>query len=220
MKLEVAESLFYSWCRHVQKCQVVQTNWKPSRGWDFSGADKEKLRKFLAHAKKFYQKCNVDIFPNIDFDQMIGQAEIDVLGLSFSSGKPKFYAVDVAFHSNVLGYRRNGKPNNVPKVIEKLLRATVCVHGFFKTTKAEIIFAAPKIPAGDLEKLEVCVHEMNERIKKCIGSGFSVHIISDAEDGFGQMIDEVRSLSDDVADTSELFLRSYQLLKMCKKIPK
>ena len=28
MKIEMGESLFYSWLRHVKDCQIVQTNWK------------------------------------------------------------------------------------------------------------------------------------------------------------------------------------------------
>lgn len=30
MKIEMGESLFYSWLRHVKECQIVQTNWKVS----------------------------------------------------------------------------------------------------------------------------------------------------------------------------------------------
>ena len=33
MKLEMGESLFYSWLRHVKGCQIVQTNWKISSSW-------------------------------------------------------------------------------------------------------------------------------------------------------------------------------------------
>ena len=30
MKIEMGESLLYSWLRHVKECQIVQTNWKVS----------------------------------------------------------------------------------------------------------------------------------------------------------------------------------------------
>ena len=33
MKIEMGESLFYSWLRHVKECQIVQTNWKTSPQW-------------------------------------------------------------------------------------------------------------------------------------------------------------------------------------------
>jgi len=30
MKIEMGESLLYSWLRHVKECQIAQTNWKVS----------------------------------------------------------------------------------------------------------------------------------------------------------------------------------------------
>jgi len=33
MKIEMGESLFYFWLRHVKECQLVQTNWKVSPKW-------------------------------------------------------------------------------------------------------------------------------------------------------------------------------------------
>lgn len=30
MKIEIGESLIVSWLKHIEKCQVVQMNWKPS----------------------------------------------------------------------------------------------------------------------------------------------------------------------------------------------
>ena len=46
MKIEMGESLFYSWLRHVKECQIVQTNWKVSSQWQLSNADalKEELK--------------------------------------------------------------------------------------------------------------------------------------------------------------------------------
>ena len=33
MKIEICESLIFSWLRHVQGCIVTQMNWKPSPTW-------------------------------------------------------------------------------------------------------------------------------------------------------------------------------------------
>ena len=41
MKLEVGESLGYSYLRHVQRCWLVQTNWKASEHWDKRLTDDE-----------------------------------------------------------------------------------------------------------------------------------------------------------------------------------
>ena len=34
MKIEMGESLIYSWLRHEKLCQLVQTNWKVSPFWE------------------------------------------------------------------------------------------------------------------------------------------------------------------------------------------
>ncbi len=39
MKIEMGESLFYSWLRHVKECQIVQTNWKASSQWQLQHED-------------------------------------------------------------------------------------------------------------------------------------------------------------------------------------
>lgn len=44
MKIEMGESLFYSWLRHVKECQVVQMNWKPSPSWQLQ--NEEELKRF------------------------------------------------------------------------------------------------------------------------------------------------------------------------------
>ena len=39
MKIEMGESLFYSWLRHVKECQIVQTNWTTSPQWTLRHED-------------------------------------------------------------------------------------------------------------------------------------------------------------------------------------
>ena len=34
MKIEMGESLIYSWLRHEKQCQLAQTNWKSSSYWE------------------------------------------------------------------------------------------------------------------------------------------------------------------------------------------
>lgn len=38
MKIEIGESLLYSWLRHEKKCQLVQMNWKASPAWELKHA--------------------------------------------------------------------------------------------------------------------------------------------------------------------------------------
>ena len=39
MKIEMGESLFYSWLRHVKQCHIVQMNWKVSPLWELKHND-------------------------------------------------------------------------------------------------------------------------------------------------------------------------------------
>lgn len=39
MKIEIGESLVYSWLKHIKECQIVQTNWKCSPNWELQNHD-------------------------------------------------------------------------------------------------------------------------------------------------------------------------------------
>lgn len=54
MKIEMGESLFYSWLRHVKECQIVQTNWTNSSRWDILHKDELELIKH--RTETFFQK--------------------------------------------------------------------------------------------------------------------------------------------------------------------
>lgn len=59
MKIEMGESLFYSWLRHVKECQIVQTNWKVSSQWQLSDGDA--LEELMAFVDRHYsQKYGYD----------------------------------------------------------------------------------------------------------------------------------------------------------------
>ena len=61
MKIEMGESLFYSWLRHVKECQIVQTNWKVSSQWQLSNS--ETLDKLMTLVDKHYsEKYGYSIF--------------------------------------------------------------------------------------------------------------------------------------------------------------
>lgn len=104
MKIEMGESLFYSWLRHVKECQIVQTNWKVSSQWQLSNADA--LKELMALVDNHYsQKYDYAIFKrNASLSQLLQQGECDVLGISIQPDDMKYYAVDVAFHETGLNY--------------------------------------------------------------------------------------------------------------------
>lgn len=210
MKIEMGESLFYSWLRHVKECQIVQTNWKVSSQWELSDADI--LEKLMGHLDQHYsQKHGYAIFKqNTSLSQLLQQGECDVLGISIQPDDMKYYAVDVAFHEAGLNY--GSRDTTVMKVLEKCARTAFCLHGYLSTKEAEIIFASPKINPAVLSDLTPCVKEMNALFADN-GYDFTFRIIANEEYN-NLVLKPILLVSDGVADTSELFLRSYQMYKM------
>lgn len=113
MKIEMGESLLYSWLRHVKECQIVQTNWKISPQWELKNRDQ--ISELLQESDKAFQKqFNSYIYKDSSLEQFLKQAEVDVLGISLSDNSPNIYAVDVAFHEAGLNY--GSKPETVARV--------------------------------------------------------------------------------------------------------
>ena len=98
MKIEMGESLFYSWLRHVKKCQIVQTNWKTSPQWSLY--HEEELKEIMAKTESFFaERYGYRIYrQTASLSQLLQQAECDALGISVQDGINKVFAVDVAFH--------------------------------------------------------------------------------------------------------------------------
>ena len=42
MKIEIGESLTYSYLKHIEGCRIVQTNWKTSGNWVTTEFEKDK----------------------------------------------------------------------------------------------------------------------------------------------------------------------------------
>lgn len=210
MKIEMGESLFYSWLRHVKECQIVQTNWKVSSQWSLSDAEEiERMMKLIDN--HYIQQHDYSIFKNnSSLSQLLQQGECDVLGVSIQSGDNKYYAVDVAFHESGLNY--GGQDATVMKVLEKCARTAFCLNGYMATKEAEIIFASPKINPSVLSDLEPCIEEMNTIFSEN-GYDYNFRIIANEEYN-DSVLEPILLVSDGVADTSELFLRSYQMYKM------
>ena len=210
MKIEMGESLFYSWLRHVKDCQLVQTNWKVSPQWELKHEDE--LQALMDESDQLFEnKYGYKIYKkNSSLSQIIQQGECDAVGISLQDGEMKVYAVDVAFHENGLNY--GTREQTVMKIIAKSLRTAMCLYGFFNTNSAEIVFASPKIHASILNDAIPCVYEANNLLK-ARGYNFNIRIIANQD--FNEMVlQPILLLSGGIADTSELFLRSYQMFKM------
>ena len=210
MKIEMGESLFYSWLRHVKDCQLVQTNWKVSNQWDFK--HENIILEFMNAADDlFSQKYNYKVFKNnSSMSQIIQQAECDAIGISIQQTGNYFYAVDVAFHGSGLNY--GSKDETIMKVISKTLRTAMCLYGYLDTIDAEIIFASPKIHNAVISELEPCIADINELFEK-YHFGFKARLL--ANDDFNDtVLKPILLASEGIADTSELFIRAYQMYTM------
>ena len=210
MKIEMGESLFYSWLRHVKECQVVQTNWKVSSQWPVQHVDELEALMSTA-ADHFSEKYGYKIFKqNSSLSQIIQQGECDAVGVAVQSGINRVYAVDVAFHGAGLNY--GTREETVMKVIAKSVRTAMCLYGYMESTDAEIIFASPKINPSILNDLAPCIEDVNAFFKKQ-GLNFSMRVI--ANDDFNDaVLQPILLVSEGIADTSELFVRSYQMFTM------
>lgn len=159
----------------------------------------------------FHKNHGYDIYKkNASLTQIIQQGESDAIGISFQDGIIDTYAVDVAFHETGLNY--GSKEETIMKIINKCIRTAMCLYGYMNIQNAKIIFASPKINASILNKATDCVEEAQKLMRE-MGYEFYFRIISN-DDFKRKVLDPILLASNGIADTNELFVRSYQMLQM------
>lgn len=204
MKIEIGESLFYSWLRHVKNCELVHLNWSTSPEWDYK-ADKEQLNKIVKETEVFFKEEYGTIYGKWnEFDKIYKKVESDLVGFNFSENK--IYAVEVAFHENGLGYK-----DNCSKVISKFLRIALSIYASFGTQNAEIIFASPKIRGKDYSILQKDIKSAQQLLNQ---NGINYTFTLIANESFNLELIALLDKTKQVSDTTELFLRSYKLINM------
>lgn len=210
MKIEMGESLFYSWLRHVKECQIVQTNWTTSSQWYLN--HEVELGKIMEITSRYFSdKYGYDIYKKTSsLSQLLQQAECDAIGIEVTEGANKIYAVDVAFHESGVNY--GGREATIKKIIAKSLRTAMCIYGYFDAKEGEIIFASPKINRSILEGVIPCLDDM-QNIMDDLGFHFVFRIIAN-EDFHDKVLAPILKASNGVADTNELFIRGYQMTQM------
>lgn len=221
MKIEMGESLGFSWLKHVKKCQIVQTNWKPSPCWEIKHGKEEEVafyEKLKQSFKDFivFGEKGLDIFKkNSGLEQVIRQTECDVVGCSFGE-TPSFYMLESAFHENGLGY--GSKRDNVAKVISKLARIALAFYCYLGEKRAEIAFASPKVSDGIVEGFE----NARKLLQKIFDEeGFEFKFKLYFNDAFvSEIASAVYKEKDNVSDANELYMRSIQLFDMAKPVEK
>lgn len=210
MKIEMGESLIYSWLRHVRRCQIVQTNWKVSSQWPLH--HEQELQDLMTTAGQLFEGMRgYQIFKkNASLGQLLQQGECDLIGYAANGGKFDVCAVDVAFHE--FGLQYGSRQETVSKILAKTVRTAMCLYGYMDMKEGEILFASPKINKSVMNDVLPCMEELNRFfVEKCLS--YKARVVANDEFN-GEILQPVLNLSSNVADTSELFLRSYQMLKM------
>lgn len=201
MKIEVGESLCYSYLRHVRRCWLVQTNWKSSEHWVSRRIDTELEEMFQEMRQAFDPDGNV-FKRTASVAQLMQQGEIDVIGIDQDGN---IHALDVAFHEAGLNYGSGG----TDRVLKKALRTYILLNAFVPAeAKCHIYFVSPKVHAAVLASLEEIFAKLRRKY-----SDTEWHLITNADFSkslMGETLDRV----DTIADTSELFVRSVKLLSL------
>jgi hypothetical protein len=211
MKIEIGESLVYSWLRHVKKCQVVQTNWKLSPRWWRNPLDFEPI---ITAINNEFQNLDMDIFGNNNIEQFFRQAEIDVLGVSNNQGNepPLYYFIDVAFHEGGLNY--GDRTETITRVLKKFIRSYFIFKSYFgEAENGSFIFISPK---ASVQNIQIPINKKLVTLSEIFTThGFAPNFKLIVNDDFkNEVLIPTMNIANEVADTNELFLRSVQLWRM------
>ena len=217
MKIEIGESLIYSWLRHIKQCQIVQNNWKVSPRWEATSSyDENSIKNLIKgcneYFKEFFEnefnKKNCYILKKSKYDQFIKQAEADAVGIKVNATGNDYYVMDVAFHS--LGLNYGNKYVTSLKVIEKCLRSAICLYKYFGTKRGKVFFVSPLIRPATLEIITPCIDKLNLFFKE---NGYEFRFILIEGNTFKRdILEPLHNIGTDVSDTNELFLRSMLLM--------
>ena len=200
MKLDICESLVYSYLRHIKKCQVTQINWKPSGNW---AIDKDLYNSASAEYERIQQhKLFYQIFKT-DFDATLSQTELDVLGIDANG---TIYVANTAFNENGVHY--GSKTDTRNRVVKNLLRAHLALSCYFPKNRHVLMFCSPKVLASTDEVIRFYFNVLDREF-----TSRQTKFIYLANDAFrDKVLMETLDATQHEFDTSELFLRSFRLL--------
>ena len=200
MKIEIGESLGYSYLRHVKRCWLVQTNWKPSEHWDRQLTDDALEQAFQEMQQRFDPDGNV-FKGTKNSSQCLRQTEIDVVGVDQDG---QIHAMEVAFHEKGLNYS-----DGADRVLKKLLRAKLALDAYhLSDTKRNVYFVSPKVHRGAQQPLEEVFGRLQE-----VYPSVNWHLLTN-ETFTNEMLEPTLERAESVSDTAELFVRSAKLLSL------
>ena len=200
MKIEIGESLCYSFLRHIKQCWLVQANWKASENWP--KRNDIEMECIFTHMKERFDPDGSVFKGTRSCSQFLKQGEIDVVGVELDGS---VHAVEVAYHEAGLNYT-GGVAN---RVLKKLLRTVLILDAYHPDdTKRHIYFVSPKVHRGAQEPLEDTFNQLGISYPN-----INWHLITNDEFG-SQILSPTLEKAAAVADTSELFVRSAKLLEL------
>jgi hypothetical protein len=148
-----------------------------------------------------------DVFKKTkDIKQLIKQCEIDVLGINAFNNS--LFAVDIAYHSGGLGYK-----NSLDVVTKKILRTVFALKLYFPDIETcNIYFISPIVNNRLNDELNIRIKEIVSFLQKN-NTNYNVELFSNEKFKI-DILNTTIKMSNDIADMSELFLRSYRLISL------
>ena len=203
MKIEIGESLACSYLRHVERCWLVQANWKAPEHWGRRLTDAE-LEALFEEMKRLFDPDGAVFKQMKNAAQFLKQGEIDVVGVDQEGG---VHAMEVAFHEAGLNYGSTAETKN--RVLKKMLRTLLILRAHHPPrTPLHIYFLSPKVnPAVQrpLEEKFAALQTAYPDVKWRLRTN---------TDFVNRIVKPTLENASDVADSSELFVRSAKLLDL------
>ena len=201
MKIEIGESLGYSYLRHVKGCWLVQANWKASDHWK-RWLDGESLEMAFDEMRDRFDPDGSVFKGTKNSGQFLKQAEIDVMGVDQAG---VIHAMDIAFHEAGLNYLGGADK----RVLKKLLRTKLVLDAFQPAESVRhIYFVSPKVHRGVLQPLKEIF-----KLLRCQYPSVNWHLTVN-ETFTNEMLEPTLEKAESVSDTAELFVRSAKLLSL------
>lgn len=206
MKIEMGESLVYSYLRQVKNCVITQTNWRNSNNWQYS-------QSACTSAQELFETIKQDsdfasIFPS-NFDQTIKQAEIDAVGINDDT----VFAVEIAYHEAGLNY--GSKDETKERIVKKLLRTLLLLNLYFPQHKHIIMFCSPKVNnATELLITELLINEAFGKMTEKYAGEKNEFLYVSNNTFYTSILQPILEKTENEADSSELFARSVKLLNL------
>ena len=203
MKIEIGESLACSYLRHVERCWLVQANWKAPEHWGRRLTDAE-LEALFEEMKSLFDPDGAVFKQTKNAAQFLKQGEIDVVGVDQQGG---VHAMEVAFHEAGLNY--GSVTETVNRVLKKMLRTLFILRAHHPPqTPLHIHFLSPKVNPAVQKPLEdafVALRMAHPDVDWRLRTN---------DDFVNRIIKPTLENASDVADSSELFVRSAKLLDL------